>query len=93
MKVRMSRTHSIDIKLFISLGESKWAAICPLWLTKAGKQFDANAVCKQRDPKIGDKTNIIIDVAKKGRIEKDPKSVEITLNVFSTFFGSRVPDG
>ena len=51
MKVRMPLTQSIDIKLFISLGESKWAAICPVRLTKAGKQFDANAVCKQRDSK------------------------------------------
>ena len=51
MQVRMLLTQSIDIKLFISLAESKWAAICPLWLSKAGKQFDVNAVCKQQDPK------------------------------------------
>ena len=67
----MSLTQSIDIKLFISLAESKWAAILPLWLSKADKQSDVNAMCKQQDP----------------------KNVEITLNVFATFFGSRVLDG
>jgi hypothetical protein len=67
----MSLTQSIDIKLFINLAEAKWAAICPLRLSKAGKQFDVNAVCKPQDP----------------------KNVETTLNVFATFFGSRVIDG
>ncbi len=42
----MSLTQSIDIKLFINLAGVKWAAICPLRLTKAGKQFDVNALCK-----------------------------------------------
>ncbi len=43
----MSLTQSIDIKLFINLAGAKWAAICPLRLSKAGKQFDVNALCKQ----------------------------------------------
>ncbi len=49
--VWMPLTQGIDIKLFINLAEAKWAGICPLWLSKAGKQFDVNAVCKQQDPK------------------------------------------
>ena len=47
----MSLTQGIDIKLFINLAEAKWAAICPLGLIKAGKQFGVNDVCKQQDPK------------------------------------------